>query len=128
MTMLCAVATQPIEPYCFNNPPSSELADDFKQAATELSKGTSRLIQLYPAPVVTSVGGSPSSVSIGGEYFTGASLVYFGNAPATSFSVGGDTSISAVAPPKPSGTKVAVTVTTPGGISIITGSSYYTYP
>jgi hypothetical protein len=128
MTMLCAVATQPIEPYCFDNPPSSELASDFQQAATELSKGTSRLIQLYPAPVVTSVSTGGPSVSIGGEYFTGASKVYFGNAPATSFTVGNDNSITAVAPAGPSGKPVPVTVSTPGGISVITGASYYTYP
>jgi hypothetical protein len=123
--MLEAVATD--SAHYFENPSSDELAGVFAQAATELVKGSSRLIQLYPAPVVTSVGGSPSSVSIGGQYFTGATKVYFG-ASSVSFSVGGDSSITATPPTLPSGTVVPVTVTTPGGTSIITGHSYYTYP
>jgi hypothetical protein len=124
--MLEAVATD--SDHYFENPSSDELAGVFAQAATELVKGKSRLIQLYPAPIVTSASGSPSSVSITGQYLTGASLVYFGNAQAPSFSVGSDTSIVAQAPSRPSGTVVPVTVTTPGGTSVITTASYYTYP
>jgi hypothetical protein len=124
-SFLEAVATD--SAHYFENPASDELAGVFAQAATELVKGSSRLIQLYPAPVVTSVGGSPSSVSIGGQYFTGATKVYFG-ASSVSFSVGGDSSITATPPALSSGTVVPVTVTTPGGTSIITSASYYTYP
>ncbi len=123
--MLEAVATD--SAHYFENPTSAELAGVFAQAATELVKGSSRLIQLYPAPVVTSVGGSASSASISGQYFTGATKVYFGASP-VSFSLGGDTSITATPPALPSGTVVPVTVTTPGGTSLITSATYFTYP
>jgi hypothetical protein len=58
-----------------------------------------------------------TSVAITGRGFTGATAVSFGSAPAASFSVDGDESISAVAP-RGSGV-VGVTVTTPGGTSAI---------
>lgn len=60
----------------------------------------------------TTAGGT--SVAINGSQFTGATAVYFGATPATSFVVNSDILITAVAPPHPPGT-VAVRVTTPSG-------------
>jgi hypothetical protein len=121
--LLMAMATQPNEPYFFDNPSSSDLAKAFTRAAEELAHGGSHLIQLYPAPIVTGVGAG----IVTGEYFTGATSVYFGNVAATILSVS-DTSISVTMPSLPSGQTVPVTVTTPGGTSVITGASYYTFP
>jgi len=84
-----------------------------------------------PAPTVTGV--SPSSgpstggtsVTISGTNLTGASAVNFGGMPASSFTVDGDTSITATTPAA-TGT-VDVTVTTSGGISSINPSDEFTY-
>jgi hypothetical protein len=118
-TLLTAMATNG---KFYNAPASSAVADAFRSAAQDLAHGGAHLIQLYPAPVVTSVG----SGTISGKYFTGATSVTFGGA-AVSFTVSSDSSISATAPPGTSGTKVHVFVTTPGGISADTGN-VYTYP
>jgi hypothetical protein len=107
---------------------STNLSLVFQAAAQALAQGRSHLVQLYPVPVVTSAGGAVASVSIGGEYFTGTTSVYFGSTPATSFTVNSDTSITAKVPARSSGTVVDVTVTTPGGISPITSGDKYTYP
>lgn len=121
-TLLSSMATKPTSPYYFEDPQDSELASDFAQVARNLASG-SHLIQLYPPPVVTSVSSGPS-VTISGEYFTGATSVNFGNR-SVSFTPHGDTSITATAPTGLGG-PVPVTVTTPGGTSVITGASYYT--
>jgi hypothetical protein len=121
-TLLAAMATD--SAHYFENPSTSALAGVFAQAATMLAKGGAHLIQLYPTPVVTSVG----SGSISGEYFTGAFKVTFGGAPAAILSVT-DTSITVTPPAGTSGSTVPVVVTTPGGSSAVVGSSqYYTYP
>ena len=83
----------------FDNPPSSQLASVFTQAATSLVHGGAHLIQLYPAPIVTGVG-SGTTVAISGKYFTGAISVRFGSA-LVSFTVNGDTSITAYVPSGP---------------------------
>jgi titin len=63
-------------------------------------------------------GGSP--VTVTGTGFTGASQVYFGSNPATSFTVNSNTSISAVAPASTTGTgPVDVTVVNGGQTSPI---------
>jgi hypothetical protein len=68
-----------------------------------------------------------NSVTINGANFTNASAVSFGVTSVTSFSILGDTQISAVVPPGAAGT-VDVTVTTPGGgTSAISPSGEYTY-
>ncbi len=75
-----------------------------------------------PPPRVTSmsvtsgpaVGGT--SVTVTGTGFTGATAVTFGGTPAASFTVNGDTSITAVSPAASAGT-VDVRVTTAGGTS-----------
>jgi hypothetical protein len=65
-------------------------------------------------------------VTITGMNFARASAVSFGGTPATSFSVLGNTLISAVAPPGTAG-PVDVTVTTPGGTSATDAGDQYTY-
>ncbi|MGP3947146.1 IPT/TIG domain-containing protein [Streptomyces sp. 7N604] len=96
--------------------------------------GTSNSVQYayipapVPVPVITSV--SPISgpaaggnaVTITGFGFTGATAVKFGTANAISFTVTGDNTITAVAPPG-TGT-VGITVITPAGVS---NSVSYTY-
>jgi hypothetical protein len=70
-----------------------------------------------PVPVITSFspssGPQGSSVVITGTGFTGASSVSFGSVPATSFTVDGDTQITAVVPG--GFTHSPIKVTTPGG-------------
>jgi hypothetical protein len=106
----------------YNAPASSAVADAFRSAAQDLAHGGAHLIQLYPAPVVTSVG----SGAISGKYFTGVYSVTFGGAERP-FTPNGDSSISVTPPPGTSGTKVHVFVRTPGGISADT-DNVYTYP
>jgi DNA-binding beta-propeller fold protein YncE len=84
------------------------------------------------APAVSSVSAAsgPTAggnvVSITGTNFVRASAVSFGGTPSGSFSVLGNTLISAVAPPGAAGT-VDVTVTTPGGTSATGAADRYTY-
>jgi hypothetical protein len=84
------------------------------------------------APTVTSLGttsGSTAggtSVTITGTNFTGASAVYFGGVPATSFTVNSATSITAVSPSQAAGT-VDVTVLTPTGTSAVNSGDQFTY-
>jgi hypothetical protein len=82
-------------------------------------------------PVVNSVSpteGSPVggyAVTINGSGFTGASAVDFGTKASPSFSVSGDTSITATAP---TGTgTVDVTVTTPAGKSAASSANKFAY-
>ncbi|HEV8063505.1 MAG TPA: IPT/TIG domain-containing protein, partial [Acidimicrobiales bacterium] len=83
------------------------------------------------APVISSLSpatGSPVGgyqVSISGSAFTDATAVDFGSTPATSFTVGGDSSITATAPVG-SGT-VFVRVKTPAGTSAETPSAKFVF-
>jgi IPT/TIG domain len=85
-----------------------------------------------PVPTLTSI--SPASgpvtggttVIVSGTGFTGATAVFFGILPATSFTVNSDTQITAVAPPG-LGT-VPVTVTTPAGTASGLGFTYVLAP
>ena len=94
---------------------SSQLPDVFRQIAVTILNPRSHLIQVYPAPIISSVGGG-GSVNIGGKYFTGASRVTFGGI-SVPFTVNSDTSITANPPNGPSGQTVTVHVTTAGGAS-----------
>ncbi len=82
-------------------------------------------------PVVSSISPAISqetggvSVIIIGTGFTGATEVRFGTKAATNFTVNGDNSITATAPPG-SGT-VHITVITPGGTSVTGSSDQFTY-
>lgn len=105
---------------------SSQLPDVFRQIAVNITNPKSHLIQVYPAPLVTGVGGG-GTVSISGKYFTGAIKVSFGGVSA-SFAVNSDTSITATAPNGQSGDTVHVRVTTQGGTSPSVSADQYTYP
>lgn len=107
---------------------SSQLPDVFRQIAVTILNPRSHLIQVYPAPIVSGVGGS-GSVAINGKYFTGASRVTFG-AISVPFTVNSDTLIIANPPNGPSGQTVTVHVTTAGGASAPSspGADRYTYP
>ncbi|WP_394663379.1 putative Ig domain-containing protein [uncultured Sphingomonas sp.] len=82
------------------------------------------------APTVTSAtpnSGSTTggtSVTITGTALTGASAVTFGGNAATSFTVTGDTQITATTPAGSAGA-VAVAVTTPGGTATLAGGYSY---
>ncbi len=85
------------------------------------------------APVITSITpyhvepeliGTP--VTITGSGFTGATAVFFGGTPATSFQVLSDTSMTATIPAHSPGT-VFVNVTTPSGTSPNTPAAYFVY-
>jgi photosystem II stability/assembly factor-like uncharacterized protein len=84
------------------------------------------------APVVSGIqpnfGPEPggTTVTVSGFGFTGATAVKFGNQPATSFHVVGDTSLTAVVP---AGTgSVQLTVVTPAGTSSGTGAQFTYLP
>jgi hypothetical protein len=67
-----------------------------------------------------------NNVTIGGSGFTGATRVLFGGVAATSFTVNGDSQITAVAPAEAAGT-VDITVTTANGTSATSPADQYTY-
>ena len=84
-----------------------------------------------PVPAVSAVSPSagPSAggttVTITGTHLTGATAVEFGPTPGTSFTVGGDTGITAVAP---AGSGVVdITVIGPGGTSTTSSADQYAY-
>jgi len=111
---------------------STDLSNIFKAAAAQLAKGRSRLIQLYPVPVLSGI--SPNvgtylggtSVTISGQFFTGATDVRFGGTSA-SFSVTSDSSIKATAPAGKVGTTVDIVVSTPGGSTTVSAADRYTF-
>ncbi len=107
---------------------SSQLPDVFRQIAVTILNPRSHLIQVYPAPIISGVGGG-GSVNISGKYFTGATRVTFGGI-SVPFAVNSDTSITANPPNAPSGQTVTVHVTTAGGASAPSspGADRYTYP
>ena len=84
-----------------------------------------------PTPQVTgtvpSTGppGGGTTVTVTGSGFTGAMAVNFGHNPATNVTVDSDTQITAVSP---AGTgTVAITITTPGGVSGTTAATQFVY-
>ena len=111
---------------------STDLTGIFKAAAGQLAKGKSRLVQLYPVPVLSNVspaGGSHlggTSVTISGSYFTGTTTVRFGGT-GVAFTVTSDTSITATAPAGTKGNVVDITVTTPGGTTTAMPADQFTY-
>ena len=122
----------PPQIYYYNVVDASGLPSVFHQIAGQILGSGAHLIQLYPTPVVTSVGGPTTNVDISGQYFTGLTSVTVGGTPWPVVS-STDTSITVTHPaspwtPGPSGTKVDVIVTTPGGTSPITNAAKYTWP
>jgi hypothetical protein len=88
----------------------------------------------YAPPAPTVSGASPNTgpttggtvVTVGGNNFTGATAVMFGNVAASSFTVNSATQITATAPPEAAGT-VDIRVTTPGGTSPASSSDQFTF-
>ena len=116
----------------FNNPPSSQLAAVFTQAAQLLSHSGLHLIQPYPAPVVLSLAPSSgpaagnTSVTVTGEYFTGATKVQIGGT-SVGFTVVDDTTITFKTPAGTKNKTFDVIVTTGGGSSPPNPGDQYTY-
>jgi hypothetical protein len=85
-----------------------------------------------PLPVITKIkptsgpAGGGTSVVITGTNLAGTSGVDFGGVEATSFQVNSSTSVTAIAPPEPAGV-TDITVTTPGGTSVVTTKDRYKY-
>ncbi|HXQ58958.1 MAG TPA: G1 family glutamic endopeptidase, partial [Acidimicrobiales bacterium] len=84
-----------------------------------------------PVPVISSVSpsqgstGGGTSVTINGDYLTGASSVSFGGT-SVPFTTNADNSLSVTAPARSAGT-VNVSVTTPGGTSSSSANDQFTY-
>jgi len=84
------------------------------------------------APSVTSLGTTSGTtaggtvITVNGTNLTGASGVFFGSVPASSFIVNSASQLTAVAPPQGAGT-VDVTVLTPSGTSPVSSSDHFTY-
>jgi hypothetical protein len=83
------------------------------------------------APAVTAIGPTAGTtaggtlVTVSGSHFTGATAVLFGTTPAA-FTVNGDGSLTATAPPEAEGT-VDITVVTAGGSSAPAAADQFTY-
>jgi len=112
---------------------STDLSAVFQAAGQALATGKAFLVQLYPTPVVTGVTGTPAThlggttVTISGEYFTGATSVMFSGVNAASFTVTSDTTITAKTPAGTAGATVNIFVTTPYGTSYIVPADQFTY-
>jgi hypothetical protein len=68
-----------------------------------------------------------TSVTLSGSGFTGTTAAFFGQTPATSFSVTSDTALTAAAPPGTDGTTVDVSVVTSAGVSRLIPADQFTY-
>jgi hypothetical protein len=66
-------------------------------------------------------------VTVLGSGFTGATSVSFGGTAAASFSINGDTRLTAISPPGTAGTTVEITIVTPGGTSVHATPDRFTY-
>jgi hypothetical protein len=98
-------------------------ADDFESGGASVAVASPEVTGVSPA-AGPHTGGTPVTVS--GANFDEASAVHFGGAPASSFTVTSDTSITASAPPGAGA--VDVTVTVPGtGTSAISAADEFSY-
>jgi hypothetical protein len=131
-TTSCTTAENTDGDHLFCQPNGGDLSAVLRAAAVQLAGG-SRLVQMYPQPVVTGVSpnGGPkaggTTVTITGKYFTEAYSVSFGGTDAASFSVISDTQIRAVSPAGPASTTVDIQVSTPGGSSKIVLADHYVF-
>lgn len=115
----------------FCAPDGGDLKDILHRAAAQLAGGT-RLVQMYPTPIVSGVSpfstAAGNTVTITGKYFTEAYAVTFGGVNSGAFTVVSDGVITAVVPPGGPGSTVDVQVSTPGGTSIISSGDTFKYP
>ena len=113
-------------------PLAGDLATVLHQAALQLTGG-SRLVQLYPRPIVTSISPTTGSkaggttVTMTGKFFDSAYQVLFGGVPATDVTVISDTQIRVKSPGGTVGSTVDVQVSTPGGTSTQVAGDRFTY-
>ena len=110
-------------------PIAGDLSTVLHQAALQLSGG-SRLVQLYPRPIVTSISPTTGSaaggktVTVNGKYFTEAYSVTFDGTKGTIVDVT-DTLIHVKAPAGTLNATVDIQVSTPGGTSAkVAGDQY----
>ncbi len=124
-TLLQSMASPdgPSQQHFFNAPTSADLISAFRQAALQLSGTGTHLIDLYPRPIVTALAPATGPktggtvVTITGKYFTGTTSVTFGGTAAVSFTVNGDTKITATTPAGPANATVDVALKSDGGTS-----------
>ena len=114
----------------FCEPTGADLTAVFRAAAEQLAGLKTHLISPYPVPVVSSVspgaGSAGTTITIGGQYFTGTTSVLVGGT-AVAFTVLSDSSIRVTAPAGTSGQTVDITVTTPGGTSPAVNADHFRY-
>ncbi len=117
----------------FCQPKSSDLTAVFSQVASQLAGIRTHLVQLYPAPIVTSLSSALGShngglsITVTGKYFTGSTSVRMGGA-AVPFTVNSDTSITiSSTAPGTTGSTVDIVVTNGGGSSPIVNGDKYKY-
>jgi hypothetical protein len=116
------------------SPPGSVGTDDVTVTTYSGTSATSSADQFTyeGAPTVTGLSASTgttaagSPISLAGTNFTDATAVYFGNVPATNYTVNSDTSITVTEPPEAAGT-VDVTVSNDSGTSATTSADRFTY-
>jgi hypothetical protein len=120
----------------FTAPPGSTGETVDVQVTTSLgASATSAADQYTYAPPPDVSGISPTdgpaqggtSVTLSGSGFSRTTSVSFGGTPAASFSVGSDTSLTAVSPPGTAGARVGIQVTTAGGTSLETSADRFIY-
>jgi hypothetical protein len=119
--------------HTYSAPGSHEVTVESEDALGQATRET-RTITISPPVTITHIGPSSgsnaggTSVTITGTGFKEVSAVRFGSTPATSFKVGSETSIMAVAPPvSPSTGPLDITVTTAGGTSATGSADQFTY-
>ena len=114
--------------------PTLSAFDQYGNEVYNQSNGAYLLLApgFVPAPRVTGIAptlgpaAGGTTVAITGTGLTGTTGVAFGTTAATSFTVNGDTSITAVSPAAGGGT-VDVTVTTAGGTSAASSADQFTF-
>ncbi len=100
------------------------VANDASNNVSAIDTGSNAVTGISPSSGPL---GGGTTVTITGSNFTGATGVSFGNVPATSFTVNGDTSITAVSPAAGNAGPVDVTVTTPAGASATSSADQFSY-
>jgi hypothetical protein len=124
------VALNPASAVAFWNPPIAEGATQ-PYTLAEFGGAWAFNADVQPAPTITAItppagsikGGT--AITLAGTDFEGASAVSFGSTPATSFTVSGEGSITATAPPSKTIANVPVTVTTIAGSATSTTTFAY---
>lgn len=114
----------------FCEPKTSDLTAIFTSIATQFAGIRTHLVQLYPAPYISGIAPSSgtlgTSLTISGKYFTGVTAVHVGGTP-VGWTFVNDTRLTVFAPGGAAGSTVDITVTTPGGTSLIVPADHFHY-